>query len=757
MRFLPSPAGAASVLAVLAGAAYFVFGELHRRVGSAGYDAYIYFLPIKIHLARSLASGGAGLLWNPYQASGEPFFANPTAGTLYPPHLLFLLLEPNAAMHAVLLINIAIGGIGMLLLARTLGLGWSGALAGALVFALGDPMSQLSGWSATHNGPWAWVPWALLCCERLLRRPTRGGVLALTAVLAVQPAAGWVVIAALTYQLVALRVAFEIVTCGVRETWRAAAAIGVALVLAPGLIAVQLLPAAELAGESFRVNVEVQEFLSSGSQLASAWQTIRDRVPPIPFLVTPVVLAILAPLVAVPRRIPAFYGLAGVVYGVLALGHATPLYGLYALLPPGAATLRYPARLFWITGFAMAVLSAFTVDALRRGVAAGLRGRAAALLAVVATVALLAWTPGGLRAPELVALGVACVSVGAATRWPRWRTAAALALAAALAVNVIAIPYRYPGGLIASVPYRQHADVFAQLAPPLTAQDRVYIVADMRTMSDFTLIAKTATILEVPDLHDYDALIPQRYVEYMTMLWHGTPVNTLADLTSRHTVTAGFRPRLLDLAAVRHVVSGPSEPARQKGLDLPAAPAPDGIVRVRRNDTALPRARYVPRIEVIRDPGVLLHRLAYGTDDLAQVAFVDTPLPDGFTGTAAAGPGTARIVRNEPEHVTIEVTAPARGFVVLADQFYPGWQASVNGRAATIHRANHVFRLVEVPSGTSRVEFHYRPASVRTGAAISATSLVIFLALLLWPARRARRGARAAQPEAISAAAGPRR
>jgi hypothetical protein len=48
---------------------------------------------------------------------------------------------------------------------------------------------------------------------------------------------------------------------------------------------------------------------------------------------------------------------------------------------------------------------------------------------------------------------------------------------------------------------------------------------------------------------------------------------------------------------------------------------------------------------------------------LAQVAFVEEPLPDGFSGVepAPAG-GPARFLTDDPEHVVIEVDAPARGF-----------------------------------------------------------------------------------------------
>ncbi len=79
-----------------------------------------------------------------------------------------------------------------------------------------------------------------------------------------------------------------------------------------------------------------------------------------------------------------------------------------------------------------------------------------------------------------------------------------------------------------------------------------------------------------------------------------------------------------------------------------------------------------------------------------------TPLPSG-TG------GTARIMSYTPERVEVEVTSEDAAYLVLADAYYPGWVATVNGVPAPILRADLMFRAVEVAAGTSTVVFAYRP------------------------------------------------
>src|SRR4029077_7436807 len=97
---------------------------------------------------RSLAAGG-GLLWNPYQNCGQPFFAVSSVGLLYPANVLFLLLAPSTALRAVLFANLVVGGLGAWALALELGVDTAGALAGTLAFMLGGTAVGLTVWMPT--------------------------------------------------------------------------------------------------------------------------------------------------------------------------------------------------------------------------------------------------------------------------------------------------------------------------------------------------------------------------------------------------------------------------------------------------------------------------------------------------------------------------------------------------------------------------------------------------------------------------------
>jgi hypothetical protein len=697
----------------------------------ATYDTYAQFLPDMLHAVASIRDGGDGLLWNPYQSCGQPFLADGITGLFYPPHLLFLVLDPNLALHAVLLLNMLIGSVGMLLLARELGLGVAAACAGVLAFELGFPMSQLVAWSPTHSGPWAWLPWAIFFCERLLRRPSRGNLVGLTVVLALEMLPGFILMSVLTYQLIALRVAWELVNRRTVAQVRVALLVACALFLAPLLAAVQLVPTMEFARESARFMPDNDVLRFGHLSPARALAAIAARTYEVPFLVVPFVLAFVGSSASGPRRLGVFYLAIGLVYAVLGLGNTTPLFALYAWLPPGEAVIRVTYRMFWVSGFCLAMLTALAIDALARGSVDKRWARPGTLLVTGAAAALYVFTPGGLRPAETLALATTVAALFAIAFRPMTGFAV-WAIIAALALNVAAIPQRWHSHLLWSLDaYSTHAALLGEVKASLTPQDRVMLAPSIQESLQLGLVAKTASIARLPDVYDYQPLMGRRLGGFFSMMRQGESLRDLFDayMTIPWTPPQRRARRLLDLTAVRYVVVSPSFGGIEEVLQLPATSHTTSEFNVYSNPTAFPRARFVPRTEVIEDAEGLLQRLAFGDDDLRNVAFVEEAVDSGFRGSSAvAGDDQVRFVQNDPEHIILGVTAASRGFLLLADQFYPGWVAAVNGTPARILRANYAFRLIEVPEGESRVEFRFRPRSVVQGTSISiATALLLTL------------------------------
>jgi hypothetical protein len=433
-----------------------------------------------------------------------------------------------------------------------------------------------------------------------------------------------------------------------------------------------------------------------------------------------------------------FYFAAGLLYFDLSFGTNGHLFPLYQMLP-GAALFRDPARCTWITAFCLAVLTGIAVDAYATSDAAPSRTRTALLVAIpvigIAAFYLTWWkpTPGEWW---LAGATLAAVLVG---RLPRLRLVGGVALAVVLVLDLLVMrppPFRrmVPDWTLLYA----HADVFDWLRARHTPQDRVYVVGEH---GDFSLMPKTPALFGMPSVTDYEPQPGRRWSEFYVMMRSGGPMRSLNDFYYGRS-TAWFKRRLLDLTAARYVVVGPP-PADMVGLPR-ASLVPlhtSGGVTVYENPSALARARWVHRLFRVPDPGTLLMRLANGPDDLRTGALVEALPASGFFGDL--GPddeGKVTFVSDDFEHVVLQVVAPRRGFVVLADQDVPGWHATVNGEPAEIIRANYTFRAVEVPAGESRVDFRYAPTSVRIGGWVSAVTLVgLLIATVVARRTRARR------------------
>jgi hypothetical protein len=59
--------------------------------------------------------------------------------------------------------------------------------------------------------------------------------------------------------------------------------------------------------------------------------------------------------------------------------------------------------------------------------------------------------------------------------------------------------------------------------------------------------------------------------------------------------------------------------------------------------------------------------------------------------------------------VIVDVDAPAGGILLLNDVWHPWWQASIDGSAAELLRANVIFRAVAVPAGRHTIRFTFHP------------------------------------------------
>ena len=269
------------------------FGEVFRRVFGLPYlpvllAPFILFLPIWLagkalfwgtpflqflpwwnYAWESLRSGDLPL-WNTQLGMGAPLIANYQSALFYPPNWLNFGLAaaggaPFLAWGQALLValHLAWAGLGMILLARRLGLGVLAQTISGLAFGLSGYLVSRAGFFSITSAV-AWLPWILLFTTSLINWRA-GTFIGLVLCLAMQLLAGHAQTTWYTWLLVVFWVGywswFNAYSCRCRKRGQILAAMGrawlhmaLALVLALCMAAVQLLPTLEYLGQSQRVS-----------------------------------------------------------------------------------------------------------------------------------------------------------------------------------------------------------------------------------------------------------------------------------------------------------------------------------------------------------------------------------------------------------------------------------------------------------------------------------------------------------------------
>ena len=149
--------------------------------------------------------------------------------------------------------------------------------------------------------------------------------------------------------------------------------------------------------------------------------------------------------------------------------------------------------------------------------------------------------------------------------------------------------------------------------------------------------------------------------------------------------------------------------AAPRGADLLLAGPPVWIYRLA---GAMPRASLIGQIEVAdadatRPDGRLLIK---PSADRALVD-VETPPRRSTILSSSESHGVVKIESSRPGRVEAVATSTGGGLLVLHDTYYPGWIAEIDGKPASILRADILFRGVELPAGTHHVTFRFAPFS----------------------------------------------
>ncbi|MEJ2217090.1 MAG: YfhO family protein [Gemmatimonadota bacterium] len=144
------------------------------------------------------------------------------------------------------------------------------------------------------------------------------------------------------------------------------------------------------------------------------------------------------------------------------------------------------------------------------------------------------------------------------------------------------------------------------------------------------------------------------------------------------------------------------------------------------NQAALPRAYLVGAVKVATPPEGALDTMKQAGFDPSRTAVLYRPLSEPLGGNPVQG--TAQVTDYKPDHVEIHARTDRRALLVFADNYYEGWQTTVDGKAQPVLKVDHTFRGVVLEPGDHDIVMDFRPASFYIGFWIYLVGSALLLA-----------------------------
>jgi hypothetical protein len=653
------------------------------------------FRAVHVPLATLIANSfrrGEFPLWDPYTYCGMPIFANIQAALFYPPVLAATAAGAVLGDHVLpkllaisVVLQIAFAGLCAFELMRKLDVRPAAAWIGASVYELGCFFAAQAEHMGAMQGA-VWLPIIWLCVLQL-RNFKRRWLALLALALAMTVFAGLPQVALAAFSS-ALCLAILLPSgAGLRPAWRIPALTLLASLWAVLLAAVQFFPTAELTNNSV-------------AKYRSEWLGSGGGIPP----------GALLSLI-----IPNYWG----VFDPSKFHGPTDLTFLYlysSLLGLGLAL----GAIFWKPGpwarvFAV-LLAIFTLAMLGDQTALG-----RAVLAALPVQLRIGIHPEFLFCVFSLSLAV-LAGLGAERLLPssRLQIAAGIVIVCDLILVSSGRPMNQnstrldPGITHDSVD--GNPEILARLRE-VTGQSLPPYRYDTSPGVSFVW-SGSGPVVGIPTANGCDPLAPERTIEARRAFASGPRWGTCYQVENP-------RSPVLSLMNVRALLSltdldGPSLEA--PGLRLASQ---SGGYKIYENTAVLDRFFFVKHVHPV-DSLALAAAIVQSPDFRpSEDAIVEAP---GERFETSASESSVRVVSYSPLGVRLHTVASVPSFLVAAESYYPGWEASIDGTPARLYPTDAAFRGVRVPAGKHTVDFRFVPRTLYRSAAVSVIALAALLA-----------------------------
>ena len=752
-------------------------------------DQYIAGYAFREFAASTLRATGHFPLWNPYLFGGMPFVAAMHGDIFYPTFLLRMVMPTDVAMTWGFIIHIFLSGLFTFGFLRAIGYTFYGSLIGGIAYMMSGQIASYV--SPGHDGKLfvsALFPLALWVLYRGIRGGktwTWGGFALIIGLCVLSPhpqLLQYTLLASGAYALFLAFATLDGVSLPRAVAIKRLAAALAAVVVGLAIGAVQFLPVREYVAWSPRAG-GVADYRIATSYAWNPEELLNVYLPQFSGMLgnywgrnvihlhsdyVGVVVLVLAGAAFIGLRNDSrrkhiiFWSVALVVSLLWSLGSSTPFYHIPYAIVPGTKYFRAPATIFFVGTLAIALLACAGAERFleRRVSRKYLIGWliAGGVIAVLASLGGLssvaeslvdermfdrvianrgALVFGAWRSFFFVAI---VVGLGLATlRGKISGRAVAWALAGLMAVDLWTVEKNYwvfspPAKIIfASDPIIEMLKSEKQPARVLPFEARDTPQPEPFLFGDGLMIHRIRNVL------GYHGNQLGRY--------HAAAGERTNDLTGTNTGGSRlFLPNVLALTNTKYFLTNVPElpfgnTTLAKGPVVNASGDTVYLYRVNADN----RYSWLTPVAVKAPDDQVLATILNPRFDVKRAALFDT------SANVTVSPGVQTLpppltvetsVRHyEPGKVQIDLSAPAPqgSSLVVSENYYPGWKATVDGKAARIGRADYTLIGVELPQGARSIELLFTSPSYERGKTITWLAIAIGILMLgvgVWRDRR---------------------
>lgn len=710
------------------------------------------FYPWRVFVARSLAAGHLPL-WDHHVFGGAPVLSNIQLGLFYPLNVLFFLLPANVAFNWGFAALVFVAGLSTYALLREFDVSGTGSLIGGVAFMLGDVVTaRILAGHYPVVATLVLVPLVFLAYERALVTRTRWSMALPGVVVAAQFFGGYLQGVYLTLVAIGCYVVvreWSSLRAAPRETTativRLFALSGVTALL---LSAIQLVPT--LYASRFTAR-------SGGFAYGDMWSHTFDP----PLLVTTTMPTLLDGIHAYPWEYSFYLGIAplllapfalarvradarvrallavGLLSLVLAFGPWTPIYWLYHSFVPGADLFRAPNRFVAFVALTLSVFAGIGYDVIRDDATPIPRRVWDLMSGIVVTQLILFVVLVG-----LFGLGLATLLPVSIPKLSLFATRAdAILWEAALAVLFSMLTIGFLLGL------RHHAGMRSVFATGLTLLVIVnlllYQAPDLGARPVSEIYATEGVpfygdVVPTGRVYDAGTLVEDRWYSGARSGILAEEVNTVHGVDS----IGGYNPLNLGQSFDRYALLGAGPGSNEALLD--ALNVSHVIVAANDSEAYLESGGYTLVTaydesvvdQHVRRPARYGDTVVLRNDDaLGRAYFVAGDAVPDPTDVASVDAAQSLAFERDGSRMRVAGTFGSAGYVVISENHYPLWVATVDGDRVAIERTEGDLMAVPVTAGAHEVELRYDPWPAKLGAGLSGLGLG-WLGLLWWTGRR---------------------